>query len=114
MIKLMADSTCDLADEVLEMYDISMAPLSINIEGKTYKDRVDIMPDEFYGMMEALSEFPTTGMPSPVEYLAIMKMRLRVDIRKFFVFVCLAGQVEPINLLSWRRDIFTRRILIPR
>ncbi|QFT91141.1 DegV domain-containing protein [Bacillus sp. THAF10] len=73
MIKLMADSTCDLADEVLEMYDISMAPLSINIEGKTYKDRVDIMPDEFYGMMEALSEFPTTGMPSPVEYLAIMK-----------------------------------------
>ncbi|NMH72140.1 DegV family protein [Bacillus sp. RO2] len=73
MIKLMADSTCDLSNEVLEMYDISLAPLSINIEGKTYKDRVDIEPDEFYGMMEALSEFPTTGMPSPVEYLGIIK-----------------------------------------
>ncbi|WP_404348582.1 DegV family protein [Sutcliffiella horikoshii] len=72
MIKLMADSTCDLSNEVLEMYDISLAPLSINIDGKTYKDRVDIEPDEFYGMMEALSEFPTTGMPSPVEYLEIM------------------------------------------
>ncbi|MCG1021156.1 DegV family protein [Sutcliffiella horikoshii] len=73
MIKLMADSTCDLSNEVLEMYDISLAPLSINIEGKTFKDRVDIEPDEFYGMMEALSEFPTTGMPSPVEYLNIIK-----------------------------------------
>ncbi|WP_404446539.1 DegV family protein [Sutcliffiella horikoshii] len=73
MIKLMADSTCDLSNEVLEMYDISLAPLSINIDGKTYKDRVDIQPDEFYGMMEALSEFPTTGMPSPVEYLSIIK-----------------------------------------
>ena len=30
----MADSTCDLSDEVLEMYDISLAPLTINIEGK--------------------------------------------------------------------------------
>lgn len=73
MIKLMADSTCDLSNDVLEMYDISLAPLSINIEGKTFKDRVDIEPDEFYGMMEALSEFPTTGMPSPVEYLNIIK-----------------------------------------
>jgi DegV family protein with EDD domain len=69
----MADSTCDLSNDVLEMYDISLAPLSINIEGKTFKDRVDIEPDEFYGMMEALSEFPTTGMPSPVEYLTIIK-----------------------------------------
>ena len=73
MIKIMADSTCDLSDEVLEMYDISLAPLTINIEGKIYRDRVDIQPDEFYGMMEALPEFPTTGMPSPAEYLKIIK-----------------------------------------
>lgn len=73
MIKIMADSTCDLSDEVLELYDISLAPLTINIEGKIYKDRVDIKPDDFYGMMEALPEFPTTGMPSPMEYLEIIK-----------------------------------------
>lgn len=30
MIKIMADSTCDLSDEVLEMYDISLASLTIN------------------------------------------------------------------------------------
>ena len=68
----MADSTCDLSDEVLEKYDISLAPLTINIEGEIYRDRVDIQPDEFYGMMEVLPEFPTTGMPSPAEYLKII------------------------------------------
>ncbi|QPC47859.1 DegV family protein [Mangrovibacillus cuniculi] len=73
MIKLMADSTCDLSDAVLEKYNISLAPLTINIEGKTYRDRIDIQPDEFYGLLEALPEFPTTGMPSPAEYVSIMK-----------------------------------------
>ncbi|MFE7064578.1 DegV family protein [Sutcliffiella sp. NPDC057660] len=73
MIKIMADSTCDLSDEVLEMHDISLASLTIDIEGEIYRDRVDIEPDEYYGMLEALSEHPTTGMPSPTEYLSIIK-----------------------------------------
>ena len=72
MIKILADSTCDLSNTVLELYDISLAPLTINIDGKIYKDRVDIEPNDFYEMMEGLSEFPTTGTPSPTEYLEIM------------------------------------------
>ena len=72
MIKILADSTCDLSNDVLELFDISLAPLTINIEGKIYKDRVDIEPDDFYNIMEGLSEFPTTGMPGPTEYLEII------------------------------------------
>ena len=90
MIKIMADSTCDLSDEVLEMYDISLAPLTINIEGKIYKDRVDIQPDEFYGMMEALPEFPTTGMPSPAEYLKIIKQAVEAG-SKEILCICMSS-----------------------
>ena len=36
-IKLMADSTCDLSEEVLNRYNISLAPLVITIDGKEYK-----------------------------------------------------------------------------
>lgn len=90
MIKIMADSTCDLSDEVLEMYNISLAPLTINIEGKIYKDRVDIQPDEFYGMMEALPEFPTTGMPSPAEYLNIIKQAVE-DGYKEILCICMSS-----------------------
>ena len=77
MIKIMADSTCDLSKEVLELYDISLAPLTINIEGKLFKDRVDIEPNDFYGMMEGLAEHPTTGMPSPDEYLNIIRKAVK-------------------------------------
>lgn len=73
MIKIMADSTCDLSQEILDKYDISIAPLTVTIEGKTYQDRVDITADEFYSMMENLVTPPTTGMPSPSSYLDIMK-----------------------------------------
>lgn len=90
MIKIMADSTCDLSDEVLKMYDISLAPLTINIEGKVYKDRVDIHPDEFYGMMEALPEFPTTGMPSPAEYQRIMNEAVE-DGYKEIICICMSS-----------------------
>lgn len=48
MIKLLADSTCDLSDEILKKYNITMVPLSVTIDGKTYKDRVDITPDYLY------------------------------------------------------------------
>ena len=73
MIKLLADSTCDLSDEVLEQYDIGIAPLIITIDNKSYQDRIDIQPEEFYGMLEALPEFPTTAMPSPATFLKLME-----------------------------------------
>ncbi|PPA69355.1 DegV family protein [Jeotgalibacillus proteolyticus] len=73
MIKLMADSTCDLSHEVLDLYNISLAPLTVKIEGNVFRDRVEIKPEEFYEMMDKLSEFPTTGAPSPTEYVDILK-----------------------------------------
>ncbi|MCT4565721.1 MAG: DegV family protein [Maledivibacter sp.] len=72
MIKIMADSTCDLSKEVLEKYDISLAPLTINIEGKVYRDKIDIQPNDFYEIIEDLNKNPTTAMPSPTEYLDII------------------------------------------
>lgn len=77
MIKIMADSTCDLSNEILELYDISLAPLTINIGGKIYRDRVDIEPDYYYGIIEALPEYPTTGMPSPMEFLDIINSAIK-------------------------------------
>jgi len=73
MIKIIADSTCDLSDEILEKYDIQLASLKITIENKVYRDRVDITTDEFYEQIENYSEPPTTGMPSPAEFTDLMK-----------------------------------------
>ena len=68
-IKLMADSTCDLSQEILNRYNISIAPLVITIEGKEYKDRIDISSDEFYKNLMTYKSHPTTSMPSPESYI---------------------------------------------
>ncbi len=72
MVKIIADSTCDLSQEIIEKYDIDLAPLTITFEGRTYRDRLDIKPDEFYAVIEELAEEPATSMPSPTEYLSII------------------------------------------
>lgn len=72
MIKIMADSTCDLAQEIIEKYNIGIAPLNIIINGKTYRDKIDITSDEFFEMLPNLDELPTTSMPSPEKYLNII------------------------------------------
>ena len=47
-IKIIADSTCDLNDELLEKYDISIIPLYIQLDDKSYLDRLEITPDDIY------------------------------------------------------------------
>lgn len=71
--KLMADSTCDLSSDILERYDISIAPLVITIDGQEYKDRLDIQTDEFYNNLASYINPPTTSMPSPESFLSCIR-----------------------------------------
>ena len=77
MIKIMSDSTCDLSDDIVEKYKIGIAPLTITIEGKEYRDKLDLSSDEFYAMLKTLDKSPTTSMPSPAEYLKIIDEAIR-------------------------------------
>lgn len=72
-IKLMADSTCDLSNEIIEKYDISIIPLIVNIDGQEFRDRLDIQTDEFYNNLETFKNHPTTSMPSPNSFISSVK-----------------------------------------
>ncbi len=91
MIKILADSTCDLSDEILKKYDIGIAPLSITIDGKTYKDRIDLMPDDFYAIIDKLDKPPTTAMPAPTEFLDIMEKAYANGVREFLCITMSSG-----------------------
>jgi len=91
MIKIFADSTCDLSQEVIDKYDIGVAPLSVNIEGKTYKDKIDITPDEFYAILDKMDKPPTTAMPSPTEFIAIMEEAYANGCKEFLCITMSSG-----------------------
>ena len=44
--KITADSTCDLRPELLEQYGLGLTPLYVQLGEKTYRDGVDIFPDD--------------------------------------------------------------------
>jgi len=91
MIKIFADSTCDLSAEIVEKYDIGIAPLTINIDGKTYRDKIDITADEFYGIIEQLAKAPTTAMPAPTEFYSIIEEAYKKGQREFLCIAMSSG-----------------------
>ena len=48
MIRIATDSTADLSPELLERYDVPVLPLEVILDDKSYKDGVDISPEEIY------------------------------------------------------------------
>ena len=47
-IILSADSTCDLGDELRARYNVQYYPFHVILDGETYEDGVDLMPDQIY------------------------------------------------------------------
>ena len=61
MIRIAADSTCDLSQELIDKYKISIIPLHIVLEDKEYNDGVDINPDEIYEWSDKNNTTPKTS-----------------------------------------------------
>ena len=47
-IKITSDSTCDLPQEVLEKYNITMIPLSVIKDGEAFTDGINITPADIF------------------------------------------------------------------
>ena len=72
-IKIVADSTCDLSKELIEKYDISIIPLCIVLDGKSYYDGTEITPDEIYAWSDENKTTPKTAAISFDKALEVLK-----------------------------------------
>ena len=64
MIRIFADSTCDLSPELLERYHISILPLHVVLGEEEYLDGKDVTPDEIYAWSDANNQPPKTSAVS--------------------------------------------------
>ena len=60
-IRIVSDSTCDLSQELIEKYEISIIPLCITLGEDTYLDGVNITPDEIYKWSNEHKTTPKTA-----------------------------------------------------
>jgi DegV family protein with EDD domain len=60
-IALVTDSTCDLANEFLDEFQINMLPININFGENHYLDKVTIHPEQFYTLLEENKHSPKSA-----------------------------------------------------
>lgn len=67
-IKVTATSTCDLPPELLERYQITMVPLYVSFGGNTYKDGLEVTPEDIFRHVESGGQLPSTAAVNIADY----------------------------------------------
>jgi DegV family protein with EDD domain len=62
-IRIVTDSTCDLPDQLVSEFDITVVPLYINVGDESYLDGVDITREQFYNQLPSFTTPPMTATP---------------------------------------------------
>jgi len=74
-MQIVTDSGTDLSlspEQLIEL-DIHVVPLIVTLEGKSYREGVDIQPGEFYRLLAATDSLPITSQPSAGEFAEIYR-----------------------------------------
>jgi DegV family protein with EDD domain len=69
-VGIVTDTICCLPPEKIAEFGIRLVPVSLNINGKPYRDMVDLSPDEFWKMFPDIKQF-TTGAPALADYTSV-------------------------------------------
>lgn len=76
-IRISADSTCDLSQELIEKYDITVLPLYIIKDGVSYADGVDITAEDIYAHVNAGGGICSTAAVSVSDYEEFFQKQLQ-------------------------------------
>ena len=76
-IKIATDSTADIPKSLVEELNIAVLPLTILAGDKEYLDGVDIMPEEFYHVLETADKMPVSSQVSVTLYQELFEKTWR-------------------------------------
>ena len=68
-IKIIADSSCDLNDELKKQINIDIAPLILQLDDKTFIDNKSLNVKTYVKEMGECKVAPKTACPSPNDYM---------------------------------------------
>lgn len=102
-IKILSDSTCDLPQEVLEKYNITMIPLSVIKDGVAYTDGVNITPADIFNHVANggdlcstaalnIGEYTEQFSKYENEYEGVIHINISAEFSSCYQNACLAAQ----------------------
>lgn len=72
MVKIIADSTCDLSPELIKQYNVDIIPLHIILGDQDFEDGKGISPDELFAWSDANKQTPKTAASTADSCMAAM------------------------------------------
>ncbi len=72
-IKIITDSTCDIARETVERFGISVVPAYVLFGEDSFRQGIDINPTQFYARLQSSSQLPSTSQPTPGDFTGAME-----------------------------------------
>lgn len=75
-IRITSDSTCDLG-ELVKTRNIGIMPLQVHLDAKSYRDGVDIVPQDIFDFVAKTKILPKTSAPSVAEYEEFFSEQLK-------------------------------------
>lgn len=102
-IKITSDSTSDLTPELLARYDITILPLYVSLGSDTYRDGVDVHPDDLFSYVDRTGQLPSTAAVNVADYQdcfskfspnydAVIHINIGSDFSSCYQNACLAAE----------------------
>ncbi|KAA3648172.1 MAG: DegV family protein [Chloroflexi bacterium] len=73
MLHIVTDSATDMPLAWREQFDIHVIPVNLCIQGKTYKDEIDLDCERFLELVARTRQIPTTAQPAPHDYIELYR-----------------------------------------
>ena len=105
-IRIVADSTCDLDPALIQQYNISIVPLCIVMDEKSYYDGEEVTPDEIYAWADQNKTTPKTAAASYEKLSQILDpmMEAEEDIIFFSISSHMSSSCNSIRLYGEQKE----------
>jgi DegV family protein with EDD domain len=80
-MQIVTDSGTDLhlPPEQIAGLNLHVIPLTVSLDGRSYREGLDIQPDEFYRLLAATDSMPVTSLPSVGSFAEIYRRLAATD-----------------------------------
>lgn len=111
-VAILVDSCNDLSEAITEKYGLYTMPLVINYTDRSYKDRVDITPQEVYDSFK--NEVPKTSLPLRSDIDALLD-QIKADGYDYIIASIissgLSGTYQSMHLIAEDREDLTIAVI---
>jgi len=78
-MQIVTDRACDITAEQMAGLDIHFAPMHLTLDGKTYSSGEDLMPEDFYQLLDHSSSLPITSQATSGDFTALYRRLALTD-----------------------------------